>query len=277
MNMSHDRGCPCGREKWEYSTCPQEDCFKDHGHFLKSLNKEINMDKHRDHGDEHMKKGIMSDPNTGQGDARGPGYDEIHDYSSRYTVLDRKVPRYPTDRTDEYEKRQDVNKQKPLGVEIGVKSTPDFKDQHDTSDERADLKPTTGGLRYNTGKNRMELVPPEWEWALADVTTQGSKKYEARNWERGMNWSYMIGCMKRHINKFLVGEQYDGTEFNLEKGTTGCHHLAMVAWNALALMSYDLRRIGNDDLPNLPPEILDLVNAVGAIGPKTEERNDEDN
>ncbi len=26
--MSHDRGCPCGREKWDYASCPEEDCHK---------------------------------------------------------------------------------------------------------------------------------------------------------------------------------------------------------------------------------------------------------
>lgn len=27
--MSHDRGCPCGREKWDYRTCPKgADCIK---------------------------------------------------------------------------------------------------------------------------------------------------------------------------------------------------------------------------------------------------------
>jgi hypothetical protein len=133
-------------------------------------------------------------------------------------------------------------------------------------------RPDGGGLRYNSGKNRMELVPPEWEWALADVTTQGSKKYAARNWERGMDWSNMVGCMKRHLAKFLAGERYDGSELNIEKGTTGCHHLAMVAWNALALMSYDLRGIGNNDLPQLQAMLLTAVNAMGTAGPEKEQR-----
>ena len=26
--MSHDRGCPCGREKWEYDECSKENCYK---------------------------------------------------------------------------------------------------------------------------------------------------------------------------------------------------------------------------------------------------------
>ena len=137
---------------------------------------------------------------------------------------------------------------------------------------RGSAKADGGGLRYNAGKTLMELIPPEWEWALADVTTQGSKKYEKRNWERGMDWSIMVGCMKRHLTKFLVGERYDGEEFDVEAGTTGCHHLAMVAWNALALMSYDLRDIGNNDLPELPKELLAMVNAVSAdVAEPTEE------
>lgn len=119
-----------------------------------------------------------------------------------------------------------------------------------------------GGQRMNKGKLRMDLTPPEWEVALADVTTQGSKKYAERNWELGMSWNAMIGCIKRHMVKFQAGERYDGEKFDLEKGTTGCHHLAMVAWNALALMSYDLRDIGENNMP--PIADLDLLKRVNA-------------
>jgi len=110
-----------------------------------------------------------------------------------------------------------------------------------------------GGLRFNEEKNRLELTPPEWLWALGDVTTQGSKKYFARNWERGMAWSIMVGCSLRHVFKFIVGERYDPE--------TGCHHLAMAAWNCLALMSYDLRGIGENDIPGSSVEILAKVNS----------------
>jgi hypothetical protein len=86
----------------------------------------------------------------------------------------------------------------------------------------------------------IELTPPEWIWGLAMVTTRGSIKYAVRNWERGMKWSYLIGCAFRHTIKFICGERYDPE--------TGCHHLAMVAWNVLALMTYDIRGIGENDL-----------------------------
>lgn len=103
----------------------------------------------------------------------------------------------------------------------------------------AQLKPDNGGLRYNAGKNQLELIPVEWTWALGLVLTSGAIKYAIRNWERGMKWSYLIGCISRHVAKFMCGERYDAE--------SGCHHMAHVAWNALALMSYDIREIGERD------------------------------
>jgi len=104
-----------------------------------------------------------------------------------------------------------------------------------------------GGKRYDEGKNRLDLLPPEWVWALGSVTTEGSKVYAERNWELGMKWSKPVGCALRHLFKWLCGETYDiGTP---AKPGTGCHHLAMVAWNCLSLMSYQLRGVGENDLP----------------------------
>jgi hypothetical protein len=127
-----------------------------------------------------------------------------------------------------------------------------------------------GGMRFNAGKNRIDLLPPEWIWALADVMTQGAKKYDERNWEKGMDWSAMIGCIQRHLAKFQTGQRYDGKEFNKELGTTGCHELAMVAWNALALMYYDIRNVGNNDMPI--SNQLDLFNDVNAATSNLEPR-----
>lgn len=97
-----------------------------------------------------------------------------------------------------------------------------------------------GGLRYNRGKTLLELLPPEWIYGLGIVMTRGSMKYAIRNWERGMAWSICVGCALRHLFRFVCGERYDKE--------TGCHHLAMCAWNALALMSYDIRGIGDNDM-----------------------------
>lgn len=122
------------------------------------------------------------------------------------------------------------------------------------SETETEAKPVVadgGGLRYNAGKNMLELIPPEWTWGLGMVLTRGAIKYATRNWERGMKWSYPVGCALRHIYKFVCGERYDKE--------SGCHHLYHAAWNCLALATYDLRGIGENDLPKLDASLLEKV------------------
>ena len=114
------------------------------------------------------------------------------------------------------------------------------------------------GLRYDKNKVRLDLIPPEWVWGLGEVLTAGAKKYADRNWEKGMKWSRVVGPLLRHLYKWGAGETYDKD--------TGCHHLAMVAWNALALMSYDLRNIGEKDIPSWGTDILERTKK-NAINP----------
>src|SRR5574337_1216255 len=108
-----------------------------------------------------------------------------------------------------------------------------------------------GGCRFNTGKVDFSLTPPEWEEALAMVLTRGAAKYARHNWMRGMAWSTMIGCARRHLRSFVAGEKYDPE--------SGCHHLAAAAWNLLALMTYDIRGLGNDDMLAMEKRFLDAV------------------
>jgi hypothetical protein len=107
------------------------------------------------------------------------------------------------------------------------------------------------GTRFDQGKNRLDIIPPEWIWALADVLTQGAVKYDVHNWEKGMNWSRILGSGLRHVVYYIAGQKYDKE--------TGCHHLAMAAWNFLALMSYELREIGENDLFKYDPSLLNKV------------------
>jgi hypothetical protein len=67
-----------------------------------------------------------------------------------------------------------------------------------------------------------------------------------------MSHGKMIGCALRHIFKYLMGERYDTKPDAQGNPGTGCHHLAQAAWNLLALMFYDVRGIGDADLPDAP-------------------------
>jgi hypothetical protein len=115
------------------------------------------------------------------------------------------------------------------------------------------MQPDNSGLRYDADKVRYDLIPIEWEHALALVLTAGAKKYADRNWEKGMKWSKVLGPLRRHVKAWLMGQSYDQE--------TGCHHLAMVAWNALALMTYELRNIGEMDFPR-ERAAVDFLDAV---------------
>lgn len=86
------------------------------------------------------------------------------------------------------------------------------------------------GLRFNEGKNRHDLFEPFAINELAKVFTKGSEKYAPRNWELGMAWSKVLASLKRHLNAFEAGEDFDPE--------TGLLHITHVAWNAMALTSY---------------------------------------
>lgn len=96
------------------------------------------------------------------------------------------------------------------------------------------------GLRYDAGKTRWDLLPFDALHEVAKVSTVGSIKYAPRNWERGMAWSKMVACAMRHLFARMTGERLDPE--------TGLPHTAHFAWNALSLLAYDLRGVGEDDL-----------------------------
>lgn len=97
----------------------------------------------------------------------------------------------------------------------------------------------TVGLRFNAGKNAFDLLPPQAMWELAKVYTAGAEKYEPQNWRKGMRFGICIGAAFRHIFKWMSGEKIDEE--------TGCHHLAMVAWNCLAIVQWEHDGVGEDD------------------------------
>ncbi|AGS81010.1 hypothetical protein [Caulobacter phage Cr30] len=101
-----------------------------------------------------------------------------------------------------------------------------------------------GALRYNEGKPRMDLIPPEAMLALGRHFEIGAKKYADRNWERGMDWGKCCASLERHLQAWKSGEDYDVE--------TGSHHMIAVAWNAFVLFTYAIRGIGKDDRPKIP-------------------------
>ena len=40
--------------------------------------------------------------------------------------------------------------------------------------------------RFNEGKARLDLIPDDVVWYIAEILTNGAEKYDERNWEKGV-------------------------------------------------------------------------------------------
>lgn len=110
----------------------------------------------------------------------------------------------------------------------------------------------TEGVKDDTGKVRIELVPPELVYAVATILTSGAIKYADRNWELGMDWGRVFGALMRHLwswwggkgpttKSFLFGELDDETKHS---------HLWHAGCCIAFLITYEERGIGIDSRSN---------------------------
>lgn len=97
----------------------------------------------------------------------------------------------------------------------------------------------SGGLKYDTGKVPLELLPVEALIEIAKVMAFGAEKYGRHNWRKGMAWSRLVGAILRHLFAWMLEEDKD-PESNLS-------HLAHAGCDILFLMSYELGGSGEDD------------------------------
>lgn len=67
----------------------------------------------------------------------------------------------------------------------------------------------TTGIKYDTGKLRLDLIPPEMHEALGSVLTFGAGKYGDRNWELGIDEDRLYAAAQRHLLAHRKGEPLD--------------------------------------------------------------------
>jgi hypothetical protein len=100
------------------------------------------------------------------------------------------------------------------------------------------------GMRFNKGKPRYDLLPPEGIDELVAIYTMGAEKYAPRNWEKGLSVMDCFGSLLRHAFAWARGETFDKE--------SGRHHMGHVAWNAVAIATFWRR-----NMPDDRPVILD--------------------
>lgn len=101
--------------------------------------------------------------------------------------------------------------------------------------EEKDLKKDAGKLPY-------DLLPLDAVEELTKIYQMGANKYAPHSWEQGMRYSRVYAALLRHLFAWWRGEDKDQE--------SGLSHMAHVAWNALALLTYTLRgKTEYDDRP----------------------------
>lgn len=98
---------------------------------------------------------------------------------------------------------------------------------------------TALGRKDDDGKLRYDLIPVAPLREVAKVYTMGAKKYEDRNWEKGLKWGRVYAALQRHAQAWWGGET------NCPKD--GQHHLSSVVWAAFALMEFERTHPELDD------------------------------
>jgi hypothetical protein len=105
------------------------------------------------------------------------------------------------------------------------------------------------GAKYDAGKARIELMPPEAIFAISTILTFGAQKYEDRNWEIGMAWSRVFGALMRHMWAWWGGKgpTNENFLFGSVDEETGYSHLWHAGCCIVFLIAYECRKSGRDD------------------------------
>jgi cytochrome P450 len=114
-----------------------------------------------------------------------------------------------------------------------------MKKKYKLQDSGARKKIKGGGYRDRAkGKGRFDLISPFALRRLADVYEKGAEKFDDRNWEQGLPFSWCIDSALRHIAQYMMGMEDED-------------HIGQAAWNLFAIMHFqELERKDLDDLPH---------------------------
>jgi uncharacterized HAD superfamily protein len=95
--------------------------------------------------------------------------------------------------------------------------------EQEKRDNKEFLTAKGGGLRFNKGKLRYDLVEPRAYRDFVEVLTDGANKYYDRSWELGFSWTSVLASLKRHIAAIEMGEDYDPESGRLHAAHAACN------------------------------------------------------
>lgn len=114
-------------------------------------------------------------------------------------------------------------------------------------------------VKFDNGKIRWDLIPWDAIEQLAILYSVGARKYADNNWLKGFRYGRTVAAAMRHLMKWwlakLKGEDgidYENADLYYEVGWQPQSHLVAVVWNIVALLTFELRGLGEDDRPTRP-------------------------
>ena len=93
--------------------------------------------------------------------------------------------------------------------------------------------------KFDAGKPPLSMLPMEGLNETAQVMAFGAAKYGRDNWRTGTDWTRFVDASLRHLHAWNNGEDLD-PESKLS-------HLAHAACCLMFLLTYETKKIGNDD------------------------------
>ena len=94
-------------------------------------------------------------------------------------------------------------------------------------------------VKHDNNKPDLDLIPPEFQDAVALAFMDGERKYSRHNYRNGMEWTRLLSAAKRHLNAFSAGEDY--------AEDSKVHHLGHAGACIAMLMDFYVNKLGKDN------------------------------
>lgn len=100
----------------------------------------------------------------------------------------------------------------------------------------------SGAMREALSSPYFRQAPLEAIAAGCASLEYGAKKYQDRNWEKGLPWQQLIDSLRRHLDDFERGHELDDGP-----GGSNLPHVCSIMANAMMLSASVIRGVGDDD------------------------------
>lgn len=125
-------------------------------------------------------------------------------------------------------------------VLLGDEPRPQTPEPYITSETiTRELAEKATGIKHDSGKEPLDLIPSEALLQLARVLQYGATKYASHNWRGGLAWSRVYAAVMRHLLKWNAGQTVDEE--------TGLNHLAHAMCGIAFLLEYAKTKPELDD------------------------------